>query len=246
MANPWAHSRTENEFDTVEPRTERLNAYAVPGSGSDESLHDGWIDVPGLGYAPTLRISPVGEPDATRLYNGQYITTHPVDGEERTAEFWDERDAEKKSRESVVDTDSTGFQETKQVEGFPFAKSGADRWQRNPRESPPPEPRPTTGMSPHTYRFWRPFGTLDEKGNTPHRFTGLHFSMADHRRNYTILGTTPARHPGASTRNTYRLPPTPWDQNIVDLPPTNIATGYSNEEYTDIAVQSPSRSYRLT
>jgi hypothetical protein len=143
--------------------------------------------------------------------------THPVDGEERTAEFWDERDAEKKSRESVVDTDSTGFQETKQVEGFPFAKSGADRWQRNPRESPPPEPRPTTGMSPHTYRFWRPFGTLDEKGNTPHRFTGLHFSMADHRRNYTILGTTPARHPGASTRNTYRLPPTPWDQNIVDL-----------------------------
>jgi len=79
MANPWAHSRTENEFDTVEPRTERLNAYAVPGSGSDESLHDGWVDLPGLGYAPTLRISPVGEPDATRLYNGQYITTHPVE-----------------------------------------------------------------------------------------------------------------------------------------------------------------------
>src|SRR3954451_3572050 len=131
MANPWAHSRTEDEFGTQEPRTEIQNAYAVPGSGSDESLHDGWVDVPGLGYSPTLRISPVGEPDATRLYNGQWIITHPVDGEERTEEFWDERDADKKARESYVDTDSTGFQETKQAAGYPLASNGANRWNRN-------------------------------------------------------------------------------------------------------------------
>jgi hypothetical protein len=238
MANPWAHSRTEDEIGTAEG-TGLIHAYAVPAGNSDESLHDGWVDVPGLGYAPSLRISPVGEPDATRLNNGQWVVSHPVDGEDNTRAYWNQRNADTNARESVVDTDSTGFQETKIVAGYPNPALGADRWVRNPRRIPPPEPRPTTGLSPHTWRFWRPF-----QGNTPHRFTGIHFSMADHRRNYQVFGQTPARHPGASTRNTYRLPPTPWDENIVDLPPDD-SNAYPDRQYVDVSVPLPNRSYRL-
>jgi hypothetical protein len=36
--------------------------------------------------------------------------------------------------------------------------------------------------------------------------------MADHRREYPILGMAPVN----SRRNTYRVEPTPWDINIVD------------------------------
>jgi len=96
MANPWAHSRTEAEIGTADSTELLVSAYAVPSGISDESLNDGWVDVPGLGYAPTLRISPVGEPDATRLNNGQWVVSHPVDGEENTETYWEQRDAEKK------------------------------------------------------------------------------------------------------------------------------------------------------
>jgi len=243
MANPWAHSRTENEIDTESTRTVPLNAYAVPAGNSDESTKDGWVDLPGLGYAPTLRISPVSEPDATRLNNGQWTVSHTVDGQEETREFWHTRDAEKASRESVVDIDTTGFQETKKGFGLPDPELGYNRYARNPRETPPPEPRPTTGMSPHTWRFWRPFGTMQEPGNTPHRFNGLHFSMADHRRNYQIYGMTPARHPGAGSRNTYRIPPTPWDTHVVDMPATG--NDAPQAEYEDVIVPNASRSFRL-
>jgi hypothetical protein len=41
--------------------------------------------------------------------------------------------------------------------------------------------------------------------------------MADHRRNYEILGMAPAR----SRRNTYRMEPAPWDLDVVDMPSTD-------------------------
>jgi hypothetical protein len=237
MANPWAHSRTENEFDTESTRTVPLNAYEVPAGNSGESKGDGWLDLPGGGYAPALRIAPDGFPDATRLNNGQWVETHPVDGETETREFWHERDAEKAYRESVVEIDTTGFRETKKGFGLADPDMGADRFGRNPREKPPAETRPTESMSPHTWRFWRPF-----QGNTPHNLNGLHFSMADHRRNYQIYGMTPSRHPGAGTRNTYRIPPTPWDTHVVDMPPQSEAP---QATYTDVIVPNTSRSYRL-
>ena len=53
----------------------------------------------------------------------------------------------------------------------------------DPRWVPPPEPRITNRLSPHTFLFTRPFGQ-----DTDRYFTGEHFSMADHRRTYPILG----------------------------------------------------------
>jgi hypothetical protein len=42
----------------------------------------------------------------------------------------------------------------------------------------------------------------------------MHFSMADHRRTYDVLGMAPVQ----SRRNTYRADPAPWDANVVDMP----------------------------
>lgn len=76
----------------------------------------------------------------------------------------------------------------------------------------------TAGMSPNTYTFWRGMGHGGPQ-DTPNELNGIHFSMADHRREYPVLGMQPQKKPGAGTRNTYRLEPAPWDSNIVDVPP---------------------------
>jgi hypothetical protein len=120
-------------------------------------------------------------------------------------EYFDKRDADKKQRHSVEHQDADGWTESKGI--LPTDM----RWEYNPRLKPPPEPRKTSVMAPTTYSFTRPF--MDGFART---FNGTHFSMADHRRNYEILGMAPTRTP----RNTYRIEPTPWDVDIVDLPPS--------------------------
>jgi hypothetical protein len=239
MANPWAHSRTENEFDDATTPTEPLSAYAVPAANSGLSEHDGWLNNPGGGYAPSLRISPTDIPDETRLNpGGEFVTTHaPADGTVNAYAWWAIKDADRKERHSVEQIATTGFEETKRGFGLADPSRGANRYGRNPREIPPAETRPTESMSGHKYLFQRPF-----TGNTPHDFTGIHFSMADHRRNYEIYGQTPPRRPGGTHRNTYRLPPTPWDTNIVDMPPD---TRVVQDNYQDVAVPMQSRSLRL-
>lgn len=85
---------------------------------------------------------------------------------------------------------------------------------------------------PHAlYSFTRPFDQ-----HSAREMTGDHFSMADHRRNYEIGGMKPA----PSRRNTYRLEPTPWDSDIIDMPadiepdtPQAVITapGYPNGDF---------------
>jgi hypothetical protein len=69
--------------------------------------------------------------------------------------------------------------------------------------------------------------------------------MADHRRNYPILGMNEQRKPGAGTRNTYRLAPVPWDSNIVDVPP-DTAAGLPQEQLIAPINSATGRSWRLS
>ena len=99
----------------------------------------------------------------------------------------------------------------------------AERWAHNPRrnaypeggnvagftDSTPATERTTDRNSPNSYSFTRPFDQQFER-----RFDGRHFSMADHRRNYPIMGMKPP----PTWRNTSRVDPAPWDANIVDTP----------------------------
>jgi hypothetical protein len=98
---------------------------------------------------------------------------------------------------------------------------GDKRWADNPRRNPPAEPRVTSRLSQNTWSFTRFFDqlnrTFDDEptSGSARRFNGIHFSMADHRRNYEIYGMRPV----SSRRNTYRIEPTPWDIDVVDMPP---------------------------
>lgn len=231
--NPYAHGRTESEFSDPGVNGDQDNrAYAVPSGGAPFNTEQGW--------APSLRLGPVSFPDTTRLGTETRRTTVPDDGE-IPADFWRPIDSDKARRHSAEYQDADGWTETKEYPGYPSAASGANRFAPNPRSTPPPESRPTSAMAPRTYLFTRPFMTgLPKMGNR--HLDGMHFSMADHRREYDVTGNTPVR----SSRNTYRIDPTPWDQGLVDMPPQNATTFTDLVEVPQtVEVGYSSRNWRL-
>lgn len=170
-------------------------AYAVPGP--EAALTDGWWDA--TGYATQIRESPTGTPDANRLRHLPLYETR--EGEGSPEQFADRYRRDVVRRHAVEYQDADGFEEIK------------ERRRMAPRPVPGdvPEPRPTTKMSPHRYVFTRPWDQRMARA-----LNGSHFSMADHRREYPILGMDA---PVKIRRNTYRLEPEPWDADLVDMPP---------------------------
>ena len=79
----------------------------------------------------------------------------------------------------------------------------------DPRWVPPnPDRRIPT---PHNYSFLRPFQQQGARN-----LNGNHFSMASNIRAHPIGGMQPAKE--RNRRNTYRVEPAPWDENLVDVP----------------------------
>lgn len=220
--NPYANT------PSVQPDSYAADVnYSDMGPSNDYAAPDD-VKAPysGFGWGPTLEVNGVwGTPDAHRLQTLPTRDFHPVDQES----FYEDRDASDKARHSVEYQDADGWEE----------KKGRKAVGRNPRETPPPETRLTEKLAPRSYTFLRPFDQ-HSKGNGARRLNGNHFSMADHRRNYEILGMQPVR----SHRNTYRIEPGPWDANIVDMPPIEVPV-----EAAIQAVEMPdstnNRSWRL-
>lgn len=203
MANPYESARETNNQWTNVPGYESMGPnpeYAAP------SLAEGspWVDEPANGWGPELENRNLTVPDAHRLGTLPQHDFYP-DDQENARGFFRQRDIEKDTRHRQEDIDANGW----------AIEKGSKKVGVNPREIPPPETRPTERLSPNTYSFTRPFDQ-QAKGNGARRFNGNHFSMADHRRNYEILGMAP----WTAHRNTYRIEPTPWDNDIVDMPPS--------------------------
>lgn len=226
--NTWAHSRTE-DFNDAPEYPERSSRYAAPGLDEDAP----YVDVPYLGWAAPLRLSAQEIPDNARLQERALRDFYP-DGPKTPEQFYKSRDADDATRHKVEDQHATGIGENKGI-------GSERRWAPNPREIPPPETRITEKLSPSFYRFLRPFGHGLGKGSTPNNFNGQHFSMADHRRNYEIGGMAPAY----SRRNTYRIEPTPWDTDVVDIPP-NVGPVALQSRVQSMEVAYGSRNYRLS
>lgn len=174
-------------------------AFAVPTEG--ENARD-YADSPVLAWSPRLAAE-IGEtPDPMRLAKTQVRAYRPAPADP-PADFWLGAHGigrEEVQRHRVEYQDADGFEAN-----LPVRRT----WAPNPRATPPPEPRPTSRMSPNTYVFTRPFD------QTPARhLNGIHFSMADHRREYPILGMAPVKR----RRNTFRAEPVPWDIDLVDMP----------------------------
>lgn len=164
-------------------------AFASPGLDEE----NGYVDLPGLGYAPPHRISVASDEASIKDFRPE--PNRPPE------EFWDAQN-DTVERHGVEYQDADGFEVSREGSGKPHAA--------HPESIRPVPPRLTDKLSPHSYTFTRPFDQHAER-----QFNGEHFSMADHRRTYEVTGMAPVRTP----RNTYRIPPTPWDQDIVDMAP---------------------------
>lgn len=178
-------------------------AYTVPSYGDRD-----WNDSPINAWAPGLHSAPGETPDPMRMRLMPTADYRPAPADP-PQDFWlgahgVGRDEMQRHRVEFVDAD-----------GFETRIDGYKHFAPNPRSTPPPEPRLTSRMSPLTYVFTRPFD------QTPARhLNGQHFSMADHRRQYPILGMQPV----VRRRNTFRTEPAPWDTDLVDMPATMADT----------------------
>jgi hypothetical protein len=235
--NPYA-----TEVATVE---ETVPQYSMPrGSYAAPSLEAGDAYTDTFGWGPELRVSTVQTPSAQRLGAIPRFGDYP-DPTKPPQTWYDRLDADDKRRDAVTTQNATGWGELKGV------APGDLRWADNPRRKPPAENRVTQQQSPANYSFTRPFDQFNRtyangpaSGSARH-LNGLHFSMADHRRTYEAVGTMPVR----TGRNTYRMEPTPWDTDVVDLPsqsgPDTPSARIRSIEVPSSSAAYGTRSYRL-
>lgn len=225
LRNPFAAREQVTDPLRADMPVYEAPVYVVPqhGAYSVPPLSEGSPYIDEFGWGPDLRTSAQEIPSAQRLQQIPLRDYRP-NAVRPPEEFWKPLDTDKARRHSVEDVDADGWTEQK----------GYKRFARNPRETPPPEPRYTQQMAPRSYSFTRPFDQ-----HAARQFNGNHFSMADHRRNYEILGMAPVR----SMRNTYRIDPPPWDIDIVDMPPDDIAP--VSARFRGAELPSPPRTWRL-
>jgi hypothetical protein len=230
--NPYANSLS-GESVTDEPEySESQNGYAAPRL-ADAPYNDEF------GWAPSLRLGADSIPDASRLGKQprRDMASKPEMPSDDPNNFYGLRDVDKARQESVTRTYISPVEQKFRV-GDPNPADGANRWARNPREIPSPEPRITQQLIPVMRFFTRPFMTNQPKSGA-RDLNGVHFSMADHRRDYDIYGMAPAK----TRRNTFRIEPTPWDTDIVDMPAPDPTPDLS--PVPGIAVDYVSRNWRL-
>jgi len=187
--------------------------YAVPEDASVPY----WS--PNQPYGTALRTGVDGTtPDARRLDLVESVPEAP--NPQRPAA----ENHEYVTRHAELETlHATGWEELQQYPGTSFLNNPRFRRYDSPRVL-------TRAMGPNTYAFTRRW--------TRPQSTGVHFSMADHRRTYPVGGMKPT---GRIGNNTFRLDPAPWDAD-------RYITGqeYTPEQSHEMSTTAPaSRSYRL-
>lgn len=203
-------------------------AYAVPSleEGSPYAFNGG-------AYSVELTDGVTGIPDGRRLGNFPSRDQRP-DPTQPSSHYWNQYNANKVLREYEA------HEEQVTIQGG--IKRSPQKFAPLPLSTPPPEDRWTMGMSPNTYSYTRLFDQ-GMKSLGEREFNGSHFSQADlMTRRQDILGMEPSR----TRRNTYRIEPSPWDQNIVDYPPEQDPD-YMNARYQQDFDETPNvRSWRLS
>jgi len=115
--------------------------------------------------------------------------------------YWAKRDQDDASRHGVQVVDGNGWQTPVDYNVIPVYSRGVR----------PPSDRPMTSAA---HPELDSMIVTDYVNEGAQRLTGQHFSMADHRRDFRVYEQTPVR----GQRNTWRLEPTAWDLDLVDVP----------------------------
>jgi hypothetical protein len=204
--------------------------YVVPDSAVDRE--NGYQDSAIGAWAPKLRQEPGATPDPMRTQQMPQRDYRPTPLTGAPDLWWrgpgPGREIQQRHN-SAEFVDADGWEPTRPVGALP------KRAAPDPRRTPPEEPRPTNRMAPNRWIYTRPFDQ-----HAAHRLNGIHFSMADHRRQYPIMGMQPI----TTRRNTYRLDPGPWDTDIVDEQPSADYTPNQRIQQVELPT-STSRSWRL-
>lgn len=219
------------------PERQNRNSYAAPAPRTDGSAPNpagdfiwggpGRYSVPGIyettdpnyttGFSPELKSggSSTGaeQPDAIRI--GSRKLNGPTAGGNYNDPKWRARqNVEKLERQTEDHTE-----EMWKVRQQRLPAPNVPIWKQ---ERPPT--RPTATNSPTGYYFQRPWHIPRNVKDVLGEQATAHFSMADHRRKYEIMGQKPQGRIGV---NTYRATPRPWDENLVIVPPSgpNVTGG---------------------
>lgn len=154
--------------------------------------------VPGFdeGFSPQLRTGSEGTtPDDIRIKRRE-PPVHTPD-----ARFYKRRNADFLGRRLAHETEiQNGWQIEQHRDPVP---------QNIPMSVEQLPRRWTATLGPNTSWF-----TRDDHHRNP-EFTGEHFSLADHRRIYAIMGQKPQGRIGV---NTFRAEPRPWDESLYTAP----------------------------
>ncbi len=186
--------RSEDFISPSEPLAGPGPTYVAPGyddTGPITPAGDGWGPVIGRSQPTHQQVIDAG------LWGDPKTPADNPDGGYSEGRW--PRGRERLVRGSVEHLDGDGWPTPTEAPSTP-----------NGGRIPPPAVR-WTGQS---HAELDSFVVTETAQSVPHGLTGDHFSMADHRREYDILGMQPVR----SSRNTYRVEPTPWDSDVVDRP----------------------------
>jgi hypothetical protein len=218
--NPYATSRTDDQFATPD--------YAPREYDYTEPEQLGPYNTYGGPYANGLSYRFDGTPDPFRIETA-IPDSYRQDASKPRA-WWARVVGERNTRERTEQDNTAPYRELTQDAG-----TSGQRWARRAGETPPAPIRVTAELSPAT-------GGLVVReflGRTPHRFNGIHASLADRTRvgPDNIFGMLPARR----ARSTYRLDSEPF-KDLLDDQQDYVA----NAVITQPEITVPrSRTYRL-
>lgn len=201
-----------------------LNPYTRPGVIDDGSAPDPsgeyvWggagrysvADIPEstdpeytTGFSPSLATT--GSPDGTMLPDDIRVgLREPPPNDPNRTDVNARRYSEFHQRHSVEQT-TVGWKVQQRKKGIPVVPD----WVQDPLPT-----RPTADSSPTGYQFQRPEHRPRNIKDAVGEEAVAHFSLADHRRQFEIMGQKPQGGIGA---NTYRSPVRPWDESLF-IPP---------------------------
>lgn len=238
---PWRINRSgQRQNDRYADPNVPVGSYLSSGEPGGQSYVNDDTDTQSGGYnvsptnawAPKLTQQPGGYPDPQRTMQLNTNDYRPTPLTENPDHWW--KGPKGPGREIQERHNSTEYVD---ADGWEMTRPlwGAKRAAPDPRRTPPPETRLTQKMSPSRYSFTRPFDQ-----HAARRLNGIHFSMADHRRTYPIMGMQPV----VNRRNTYRLDPAPYDTDIVDTAPAASYVPDARLRQVELPLSS-NRSWRL-
>jgi len=208
--NPYSTSKAAERNGTAPPH---VSVWGGNGRYAVRDIPESTDPEYTTGYSPALKAG--GSPDGSALPDDIRIGQRdsPIPGRNFNDPRWQARE-------------DSEFLERHDAERW------TKGWRVQQRKAPTPTnplwtqertpTRPTADMAPMGTLFQRPWHIPRNIKDALGEHAVTHFSMADHRRVYPIMGMKPQGRVGT---NTYRAQPRPWDENLFIPPPAGSDSG---------------------